>query len=179
MDDSITVPQYAVSPPAACNTSGLPFPPEDVSVCLHRKKNIWKQQTNKKISHGKILPFDKRLTAASKVKAVVKRSTSCWIWPGSHGLSLESRRRKQAENRPAAVHSVDWLGEAEQHWRKFLMESWISRSKTAKTNKVARGPPPSTSCVLSEPHYSSLKTPHAHSKTIEDGRAAGRQIKWR
>lgn len=77
----------------------------------------------------------------AKVKAVVKRSTSCWIWPGNHGLSSESRHRKQAENRSAAVHSFDWIGEAEQHWRKFQMESRISRSKTAKTNKVARGPP--------------------------------------
>lgn len=192
MDDSITVPQHAVSPPAAHNTGTLPSPSEDVAVLFALKEmNIFKnnKQTNKKTSPVEILPYDKR-------NAWLQWAPGMWgkcCWPqwrrGRHpvGDGLDMRLCPDTATRlkrgQAAVLSFDWITEAGQRWGKWKKnESRIGWSKTATTNKVwprLRSSP----IVMLHAIWTTLvkleKTPPARHKTTEDGRAAGKQMKCR
>lgn len=60
MDDSITVPQHAVSPPAAHNTGTFPSPFDNFAAlfALEEINMFDNKQTNQKISCVEILPFD-------------------------------------------------------------------------------------------------------------------------
>lgn len=96
MDDSITVPQRAVSPPAARRTGALPSPREDVAAALFApeemkmlKFKIENKQTSKHLLQKYFL-HDRRggVIAASDKASVVDRRVEKARHPVGDGLNI-------------------------------------------------------------------------------------------
>lgn len=163
MDDSITVPQHAVSPPAAHSAGTTPPPPHlrMLSSRLQwRNKYIYKQQT-KKISPAQILPDDKR--------SAWTWGEHCWpqwqrgLHPVGDGFDImfcpeDLDHRSQAKKRPCSCSLVwnEWLKQSHTEEEKKNKRKREESSEIRPPQQVRYGPdqgaPSSSSCTLSEPH---------------------------
>lgn len=163
MDDSITVPQHAVSPPAAHSTGTLPSPSQDVVVLFARKEiNVFKNNKQTNISPAEILPFDKRSAWYSSERpgdeCVVDRSDGEAYILSEMASALRPEdpdHSTRAEKRSGSCSFI-WLN----RWSRAAMvrseRRRVESSEVKPPQQTSYGPdrgaPPSSSCTLSEPH---------------------------
>lgn len=162
MDDSITVPQHAVSPPAAHGTGKLPSPSEDVVLLFAPKEiNMTKsdQQTN---------DISCRNTSWWQERSLIRAGGTgvrCWpqwwraLHPVGYGLDMtlcpdDPDHRNQPEKRSGSCSFI-WLN----RWSRAAVRSEKRRVESAEVKPPQQtrygpdqGAPPSSSCTLSEPH---------------------------
>lgn len=168
MDDSITVPQHAVSPPAACRTAALPSPCEDVAALFAPeemkmlKLKIESKQTSKHLLQKYFL-HDRRggVIAASpgEIRRVLlttgTRRPGILLGMASTSCSLQTTGLKKRSGSCSFI----WLS----RWgRAAVKKGEETEGKGKSCNKNTRygpdwGAPPPSSCMLSEPHLSNLK----------------------
>lgn len=129
MDDSITVLQHAVSPPAAHSTGTLPSPSEDVVLLFAPEEiNMFKnnKQTKKYLLQKYFLMIREALDCSEQPgdeASVVHRSDDevyillemASTWRSVLRIQTTATRLKRGQ---AAVLSFDWVAEAEQQSKK-------------------------------------------------------------
>lgn len=128
-----------------------------------------------------MLPCDKRRTWLEWTPWMW--GTCCWLrWQrGWHPVGDVSRHSNWAKRRSGSCSFI-WLNRSSRMVVRKVGKRTEASAEVKLQQQTRYGPdwgaPPSSACVLSEPHYSGLKRPSlpAFQKTTEDGQAAGRQI---